>query len=489
MRIESSHRLPTSVALALGLGLSQAAGAATFVVDSAEDSGEGSLRAAIVLANATPGPHLIEIQVPGSAVTLSLQSPLPAIAANDLTLDASASVGFRVDGQDQHRILETTASNQRLTLRGIELRRGRAASGGCVQIANRADAELMLDGVLFEACAAVRTDGPALGGAIHMPAGASLAVVGSRFLGNSASGTGSGQRGGALATGAASIDLRDSRFQGNLVSGGGAGDSRAGGAVSIAGSAVNIVFARGNRFSDNSVSAGSAAFGGGLEVNCTGCVVSLDSGYFGQNSAGLGGAIALRQGFSGAGLSAAFANLTLDRNVADGGGGLYLAQTGLDARNLSFQNNRATNGAHLRSGPGFALDRLTNSVFGRVDPTGGTNSCQLAEAVSAGGPLGGNLFAESASCGGLAGSGASALPTSVTATLDSASNLMPVLVFPAGSGVVDRGGRQFACTLSDARDTERPIDGDGDGEAECDIGAYEQPPSPLIFRNGFETSP
>ncbi|MFY8134743.1 MAG: choice-of-anchor Q domain-containing protein, partial [Aquimonas sp.] len=98
-------------------------------------------------------------------------------------------------------------------------------------------------------------------------------------------------------------------------------------------------------------------------------------------------------------------------------------------------------------------------------------------------------FTESASCGGLASSGASALASGVVATLDSAANLMPVLVFPAGSGVIDRGGRQLACTLSDARDTERPIDGDGDGDPECDIGAFEHAASPLIFRNGFETAP
>jgi hypothetical protein len=489
MRTEASPRLHAAITLALCIGLLPAAGAATFVVDSAEDSGEGSLRAAIGLANATPGPHTIAIQVPGSAVTLSLGSPLPAITVNDLTIDGSASTGFRIDGQDQHRVFETAAGNQRLTLRGIELRRGRASSGGCVQIANRADAELLLDGVFFEACAAVRADGPALGGAVHMPTGASLEVIGSRFVGNSASGTGSGQRGGAIAAGAASVDLRDSRFQSNLVSGGGASDGRAGGAVSIAGTAVSIVFARGNRFSENGVSTGSAAFGGALEVNCAGCVVSMDSGYFGQNSAGLGGAIALRQGFSGAGLSATFANVTIERNLADGGGGMYLAQTGLDARNLSLQNNRATSGAHLRTGPGFALDRLSNSVFGRVDPAGGASSCQLAETVSAGGPLGGNLFTESASCGGLASSGASALASGVVATLDSAANLMPVLVFPAGSGVIDRGGRQLACTLSDARATERPIDGDGDGDPECDIGAFEHAASPLIFRNGFETAP
>jgi hypothetical protein len=463
--------------------------AAVFVVDSAEDAGPGSLREAIGLANASPGPHVIRIEVPGTGVSLPLSAPLPAIAVEELVLDASSSPGFLIDGQDLHRPLETTAGNRRLELIGIELRRGRAIDGGCLRIANRIDAELRLDTTAFRSCRAERADGPALGGAVHMPAGASLEIIQSSFIDNRANGTGSGQRGGALAVGAATLDLRESVFQNNLVSGGTANAARAGGAISLSGTGVSILFARGNRFINNATAAGSEAFGGAVEVNCAGCTVSIEAGYFGQNASGLGGALALRQGFSGLGLAVSLSNLSFERNTADSGGALYLAQTALDARNLSLQNNRAGSGAHLRTGPGFSLDRLTNSVFGTVDAAGAGSSCQLAEALSPSGPRGGNLFAELASCGGLSSAGSGLLAAGVQATLDATGGQMPVLVFPAGSGIIDRGGRQFACTLTDARESERPIDGDGDGIDECDIGAFEHPASPLLFRNGFETLP
>lgn len=489
MRPVCSIRFALCLGLSASLGLSQPLAAAEFIVDSAEDSGEGSLREAIGLANGSAGPHSLLILVPGTGVNAVLASPLPPITTAVLSIDGSGSAGFRIDGQNLHRIFETGLGNQRLELRGLELRNGRAVSGGCLLIAPRADAEVHIDTVTFEGCTAQRGDGAAIGGAVHMPAGASLEITHSRFTGNGATGTGSGQRGGAIASSAATLDLRDSVFQNNQVSGGTTGAERAGGAVSVSGTAVSIVFARGNRFSGNTVTAGSAAFGGALDVSCAGCVVSLDAGYFGQNTAGLGGGIALRQGGSGTGLSASLGNLTIERNLADSGGGLYLAQASLDARNLSLQNNRAASGAHLRTGPGFALDRLTNSVFGRVDPAGGNSACQLAESVLAGGPLGGNLFAEAVSCGGLASSGSASLAAGVVATLDVAGGQMPVLAFPPGSGVIDRGGRQFACTLSDARDTERPIDGDSDGIEECDIGAYEHPAASLLFRNGFEPTP
>ncbi|MEJ5238198.1 MAG: hypothetical protein WHT82_07550, partial [Limisphaera sp.] len=54
--------------------------AAVFTVTTTADSGPGSLRQAILDAEATPGPDTVRFQLAGAGpFTLGLQSPLPAI--------------------------------------------------------------------------------------------------------------------------------------------------------------------------------------------------------------------------------------------------------------------------------------------------------------------------------------------------------------------------------------------------------------------------
>jgi hypothetical protein len=64
------------------------ASATGFVVTSRDDAGPGSLRQAILDANATPGPDVITFDVGGGGgQTLSASSPLPAIT-EQATVDA-----------------------------------------------------------------------------------------------------------------------------------------------------------------------------------------------------------------------------------------------------------------------------------------------------------------------------------------------------------------------------------------------------------------
>ena len=85
------NRATTAKVMALGLLLaallaamlliaSQAHASTTFTVTNTNDSGAGSLRQAILDANATPGADAIEFDIPGSgAHTISPASPLPEI--------------------------------------------------------------------------------------------------------------------------------------------------------------------------------------------------------------------------------------------------------------------------------------------------------------------------------------------------------------------------------------------------------------------------
>lgn len=68
--------------------------AAVFTVTTTADSGPGSLRQAILDAEATPGPDTVRFQLAGAGpFTLGLQSPLPAIR-EPLILDGSSQPGY-----------------------------------------------------------------------------------------------------------------------------------------------------------------------------------------------------------------------------------------------------------------------------------------------------------------------------------------------------------------------------------------------------------
>ena len=67
---------------------------ADFVVTNTNDSGAGSLRQAILDANAAPGPALISFDIPGSGVqTIAPASALPAIT-NSVSIDGTSQPGY-----------------------------------------------------------------------------------------------------------------------------------------------------------------------------------------------------------------------------------------------------------------------------------------------------------------------------------------------------------------------------------------------------------
>jgi CSLREA domain-containing protein len=69
--------------------------------------------------------------------------------------------------------------------------------------------------------------------------------------------------------------------------------------------------------------------------------------------------------------------------------------------------------------------------------------------------------------------------------LDSTDPLAPVRPLLAGSAAIDAGHGAPLCPATDQRGVTRPIDGDSDTVAACDIGAFEL--DPVLFYDGFET--
>jgi len=123
-------------ALLLGLGhLRTAHAQATFGVTNTNDSGPGSLRQAILDANAAPGSDVITITATG---TVQLQSALPTIT-DPVSLQGPGASLFRVDGQDLYRVFDIVGATA--TLANLTVQRGNvtgaAEDGGGIR-SNRA---------------------------------------------------------------------------------------------------------------------------------------------------------------------------------------------------------------------------------------------------------------------------------------------------------------------------------------------------------------
>ncbi|MEM7354471.1 MAG: choice-of-anchor Q domain-containing protein, partial [Acidobacteriota bacterium] len=155
------------------------------------------------------------------------------------------------------------------------------------------------------------------------------------------------------------------------------------------------------------------------------------------------------------------------------GGGLYnLSGESMTVVHCTVHDNTAGSGAAVNNDGDLTA---SNSLFigpcsGSVNTSGGGNmespgdTCGLgaSDVVGVADPRLGALVAN----GG---------PTASHALL-------------SGSPAIDSalGG---ACPSTDQRTMPRPVDGDGDGQAECDIGAYEaaEPLPAPVFDDGFES--
>ena len=108
--------------------------AATYTVTSTNDSGPGSLRQAILDANASPGADLINFAIPGSGVqTISPQSPLPPIT-EAVTIDGYTQPGavcsswpysplIELDGTNAGRSNGLTIAADTVAVRGLVINR------------------------------------------------------------------------------------------------------------------------------------------------------------------------------------------------------------------------------------------------------------------------------------------------------------------------------------------------------------------------------
>ena len=484
-----ARRIALAAALLVSL-LLPTAHATSFSVINNADSGTGSLRAAIIAANADPlTAHSITFTASYTiGAEIILGSPLPLIEAQTLTISGSNRSPI-VNGGNAHQILRVSGDNLELEVNNMELRNGRSTQyGGCIEDASgggpTAVGTLRLVRVVFAGCSASTTS-LVNGGAVYWVRGqGNLRINFSRFSANYVRATiPTGQSAGGAVYANSDVAVNNTLFENN----GSTTDSNGGmgGALALKGSqrsfSVQDSTFQGNAASPGAI-AGTFGYGGAINQNCDDCTLEVQRSYFKDNAAIFGGAIYASR-FSAPITTVA---LRLKNNsfvanwAADSGGATYITKASLELSNNTFYNNEALSGSHLTFG--YSGNSLTYAKGNLLAPTANGMACSGTTTRPNPSLITANLFSD-ASCGQIS---ATSLPNSPlgSITIDETPGQIGVVQF-TGSAVIDSISNNGDCDVRDARYQQRPIDGNGDGIARCDVGAYEHP-NLFVFRDGFE---
>lgn len=464
----------------------------SYWVRNTNDSGPGSLREGIVTANSQSGDvvriYFLAQDYPQNG-TIQLLGPLPVITKRDFAIEGGNS-NPRIIAHDGSTtaIMNFSHTVERIGITGMRFEGGRShSSGGCIAAgrSNINDPRMIvtIGQSQFTDCQAIAQDNiNTAGGAIMVSnVYASLTVQDTQFSNNrvfnGATGIASGG-GGAIGFVGEYLTIRDSRFLNN----------RAemifanGGAISSGANLKQMVL-RGNRFVDNRATGETlSSHGGAISSGCfEDCTIYIEQNYFNGNRASHGGTAYLRRSNVGDRISVNLLNNTFHSNQAtESGGALRLEHTVLEMFFNTFEANRAPSGAHL-SVSSSALEYISHNVLGHI---GDGTDCHIDGSTGPAAYSKFNAFIAS-SCAQKLQPGATLLATTAPYALD-VSHEMPVIAYAADGPLTDTGATAIDCLSLDARGNQRPQDGNGDGIARCDIGAYERPDPYNLFADGFE---
>ncbi|MEO1083517.1 MAG: choice-of-anchor Q domain-containing protein, partial [Acidobacteriota bacterium] len=240
---------------------------------------------------------------------------------------------------------------------------------------------------------------------------------------------------------------------------------------------------------DIAIEAGAAGRGGGLGVHdlasatLTDSTVSGNSTFIDQSGGGDGA------GIYAAGQNLELTNVTVSGNEAEGSGGGVAVVSGLYRfESITVTDNSVDDG----DGGGVFFAEEEDGTIGNSVIAGNTDNGDGAAPDCAGlvDSVGYNLVGVAdSSCGFISvgdqtGSAASPLAAGLGPLADNGGDTDTHAPLD-GSPTVDLGD-PVDCPASDQRGLARPFDGDGDGDARCDIGAVESG-QVFIFSDGFES--
>lgn len=161
---------------------SSSANAATFTVTSLADSGSGTLRQAVLDANAAAGADTIEFAITAPATIILTSGPLTP--SGELTINGNRINGITISANNSTRVIQNTTTVERLTLNYLNITEGKAPNGF-------GGGGVFTAGPLFvNNCAIFNNHSPqGTGGGIHAQ---SLLLNNSTVSGNSSSISGGG---------------------------------------------------------------------------------------------------------------------------------------------------------------------------------------------------------------------------------------------------------------------------------------------------------
>jgi hypothetical protein len=352
----------------------------TFTVMNTSDSGAGSLRQAILDANAQAGADVINFDPAAFSTpsTIRLLSSLPDVTG-DLTINGPTAARLTISGDANNsganddgdvRILSVSAGD--VTLSDLTLTNGRARGADGV------------NGDIYGGDA-----GDAGGGAIYVGGGA-VTLNNSTLSNNTAQGGqgGSGSldagacgsgTGGAIYVAGGAVTLNDSTLSNNTAQGGdgrsafrtgGFGGFGEGGAIYVAGGAVTLNdstlsnnTAQGGRGGDGEEGIFSGhAFGGAVSVKDGASATVINSTLSGNTAQGGAGGTAIG---GGGGLSSrgtvTLTDVTVSGNSASSGGGLFQRANGTLTLTNTIVAGNFSNGSNVN------IDGYYTSTHSLVD--------------------------------------------------------------------------------------------------------------------------